>query len=248
MAETSITTDGFLETTAMHPLHEDSPMETGDLSKEEEAALLCRNPGEDEDPENEIPSAQVNQDRTKNTNNQQIETRKVKQPVRSVVSSKNNQRDRKRPRDEREKSAKTAANSDAKKARQDEEQSSSIQEKIDSSNQSIGKLKSHLEKGTCPKTLRYSARANITPDEDFKNEIGSIRKKAEQALVGALVKYHHRRVERLTSKLRKLEQYKSRRNTVTKPTSHQKTQSPARKKTVNKGDNVNELAAELKAS
>ena len=143
--------------------------------------------------------------------------------------------------------AKTAANSDAKKARQDEEQSSSIQEKIDSSNQSIGKLKSHLKKGTCPKTLRYSARANITPDEDFKNEIGSIRKKAEQALVGALVKYHHRRVERLTSKLRKLEQYKFRRNTVTKPTSHQKTQSPARKKTVNKGDNVNELAAELKA-
>ena len=136
MAETSITTDGFLETTAMDPLHEDSPMETGDLSKEEEAALLCRNPGEDEDPENEIPSAQVNQDRTKNTNNQQIETRKVKQPVRSVVLSKNNQRDRKRPRDEREKSAKTAANSDAKKARQDEEQSSSIQEKIDSSNQS----------------------------------------------------------------------------------------------------------------
>ena len=61
------------------------------------------------------------------------------------------------------------------------------------------------------------------------------------------MKYHHRRVERLTSKFRKLEQYKSRRNTVTKLTSHQKTQSPARKKTVNKGDNVNELAAELKA-
>ena len=79
-----------------------------------------------------------------------------------------------------------------------------------------------------------------TPDEElrrrFKNEIGSIRKKAEQALVGALVKYHHRRAERLRNKLRKLEQYKSRRNrnTVTKQTSHQKTQSPARKKTVNK--------------
>ena len=35
-------------------------------------------------------------------------------------------------------------------------------------------------------------------------------------------------------------------NTVTKQTSHQKTQSPARKKTVNKDDNVNELAEELK--
>ena len=57
-----------------------------------------------------------------------------------------------------------------------------------------------------------------TPDEElrrrFKNEIGSIRKKAEQALVEALVKYHHRRAERLTNKLRKLEQNKSRRNTV----------------------------------
>ena len=61
------------------------------------------------------------------------------------------------------------------------------------------------------------------------------------------MKYHHRRTERLTIKLCKLEQYKSRRRTVTKQTSHQKTQSPATKKPVNKGDNVNELAEELKA-
>lgn len=61
------------------------------------------------------------------------------------------------------------------------------------------------------------------------------------------MKYHHRRTERLTIKLRKLEQYKSRRSNVTKQTSHQKTQSPARKKPVNKGDNGNELAKELKA-
>ena len=112
---------------------------------------------------------------------------------------------------------------------------------------------------TCQKNHSISTRswANVasnvsTPDEElrrrFKNEIGSIRKKAEQALVGALVKYHQRRAKRLRNKLRKLEQYKSRRNrnTVTKQTSHQKTQSPARKKTVNKDDNVNELAEELK--
>ena len=47
-----------------------------------------------------------------------------------------------------------------------------------------------------------------TTDEElrrrFKNKIGSIRKKAEQALLEALVKYHHRRAERLTNKLRKL--------------------------------------------
>ena len=112
---------------------------------------------------------------------------------------------------------------------------------------------------TCQKNHSIStrSRANVasnvsTSDEElrrrFKNEIGPIKKKAEQALVGALVKYHHRRAERLRNKLRKLEQYKScwNRNTVTKQTSHQKTQSPARKKTVNKDDNVNELAEELK--
>ena len=76
--------------------------------------------------------------------------------------------------------------------------------------------------------------------------VGWIRKKAEQALVGALVKYHHKHAERLTNKLRKLEQFKSRRNTVTKQTSHQKTQSPAREKTVKKDDDVNEQAEEVK--
>ena len=55
-------------------------------------------------------------------------------------------------------------------------------------------------------TSRANVASNVsTPDEElrrrFKNEIGSIRKKAEQALVGALVKYHHRRAERLRNKL-----------------------------------------------
>ena len=86
----------------------------------------------------------------------------------------------------------------------------------------------------------------VTHDEAFKNEIGLIRKKAEQALIGALVKYHHRHAERLTNKLRKLEQHKSRRNTVTKQMSQQKTPSQATKKTVNKDEDVNELAEELK--
>ena len=55
-----------------------------------------------------------------------------------------------------------------------------------------------FDKGTCPKTLRYKARANITADQEFKTDISSIRKKAEQSLVGALVRYHHRRVEKFT--------------------------------------------------
>ena len=150
---------------------------------------FCRNPGEHEETENEILCAQVNQKHTKKTNKPPIETRKAKLPVdvHPAISSKSNQRNGKRPRDEHEKSTKTAArdehekstkmaaSSNTKKARQDDEQSSSIQEKIKSSNQSIAKLQSHLEKGTCPKTPRYSIRANIMPDEDFKKEIGSIR-------------------------------------------------------------------------
>jgi len=72
-----------------------------------------------------------------------------------------------------------------------------VQEKINTSNNSIGFLESHQEKGTCPKTLQYNAWTNIMPDEDFKRDIGSIRKEAEKALVGALVimKFHRRSIE-----------------------------------------------------
>ena len=118
MAETSLTTDGFLETTSIDPLNEDSLMETGDLNMEEETALLCRNPSEDEETENEIPCAQVNQKRAKKTSKPPIETRKAKLPfdVRPAISSKSNQRTGKHPRDEHEKSAKTAARDEHEKS------------------------------------------------------------------------------------------------------------------------------------
>ena len=69
---------------------------------------------------------------------------------------------------------------------------------------------SENSKTTCPKSLGYSAQANITPDKDFENDISLFRKKAEQAYVGALVRFHNRCVERLRIKLCKLEQAKSR--------------------------------------
>lgn len=46
--------------------------------------------------------------------------------------------------------------------------STEIKERIRKSEELIAKLKAHTEKGTCPKTLRYGARASIAPDEDFK--------------------------------------------------------------------------------
>ena len=75
MAETGLTTVGVLETSSIDPLPENSPMETEDLSKEEEAALFCRNLSEDEETENEIPCAQANQELVKKANEQPIETR-----------------------------------------------------------------------------------------------------------------------------------------------------------------------------
>ena len=84
----------------MEPLNEDSPMKTGDLNKQKEAALLCRDPGEDEEPENQLPCAQVNQKHVKKTNKQPTKTQKAKQPVRPVISSKTNHREGKLPPEE----------------------------------------------------------------------------------------------------------------------------------------------------
>jgi len=72
-----------------------------------------------------------------------------------------------------------------------------------------------------------------------------MRKKAEQALVGALVKFHHRRVERLKNKYRKLEQAKSRRSFHESNQSSRKT--PARNRNANEDKKDNELAEVLKA-
>ena len=84
------------------------------------------------------------------------------------------------------------------------------------------------------------------PDEDFKTEIGSIRKKAEQGLVGALVKFHHRRIERLRIKLRKLEQAKSRKSNFVNKQSSNRQQPPTSERIV-KNQNVDELATVILA-
>ena len=46
-----------------------------------------------------------------------------------------------------------------------------MKDKIESSEQSVIKLKRHIENGTCPPDLSYDAKANIFPDEDFKSDI-----------------------------------------------------------------------------
>ena len=65
--------------------------------------------------------------------------------------------------------------------------------KVEKSESSIKKLKEHTEKKTCPKDLRYNVRVNIVPDDEFESGISHIRREAEQKLIGALTRYHHRR-------------------------------------------------------
>ena len=54
----------------------------------------------------------------------------------------------------------------------------SLEAKIKRTEESINKLQKHLDNKTCPKSLRYSARANIPPDEQFKKDIQAVKQKA----------------------------------------------------------------------
>ena len=70
-----------------------------------------------------------------------------------------------------------------------------IKKRIENSEEAILKLETHRQKQTCPKTLRYDAKAKIRADEEFKEEIKTIKKQAEQRLLGALIKFHHRSID-----------------------------------------------------
>ena len=74
-------------------------------------------------------------------------------------------------------------------------------------NNSIRFFKARLEKVTCPKILSYNQGRTSRSMKVFQSDISlsSIRKKAERDPIGALVKFHHSRIKRLTTKLKKLE-------------------------------------------
>ena len=46
-----------------------------------------------------------------------------------------------------------------------------------------------MERNTCPKPLKYSARANTPADEQFKKYIKAIKQKAKRGFVEALTKF-----------------------------------------------------------
>jgi len=90
-----------------------------------------------------------------------------------------------------------------------------LKRKIEQSETSIVKLQAHPERFTYPRDLRYVAKANITPDKEFKTEIHSIKREAGRKFIGALTMFHYRRVERNNDKLRraKSDKFRSKRDT-----------------------------------
>ena len=63
-----------------------------------------------------------------------------------------------------------------------------------------------MDRGTCPKDLRYDAKANIYPDEEFKSDIKAIRKEAQQKFL------YYRRIERNQDKSRRAKSCKPKRD------------------------------------
>ena len=92
-------------------------------------------------------------------------------------------------------------------------------------------------------------RANITPDEQFKKEIGSIRKTAEQEFIRALEKFHQRCIEHLQSKRTKVEQELSREKSETNAfqTRKRRTPSAPRDEHVHMSTDVFKLASNIQA-
>ena len=91
----------------------------------------------------------------------------------------------------------------AVKRKANEDAPNTTEAKIPKTEGSIKKLTEHLNNNICPKPLRYSARANIPADEQFREDIKSVKQKAERGFVEALTRFHYRRLERQKSKLNK---------------------------------------------
>ena len=87
-----------------------------------------------------------------------------------------------------------------------------MENKIAKTENSIKLLEEHLTNRTCPKSLRYTAKPNITPNDIFEKELKDIKLDAEQSLVDALTRFHKRKLEGQKKKLRAFSQPNARRN------------------------------------
>ena len=72
-----------------------------------------------------------------------------------------------------------------------------LSERIKRSKEQITKLKLHTENQSCPTNLRYTAKATIDADRDFKHEVYRIKRRAELDYLKAIIKFHYRDIDRL---------------------------------------------------
>ena len=117
----------------------------------------------------EIPDAQPTRE---NPAPQPTRERAMRNPVQNQLgagSKKPNERKRKPDTPNRHQSQ------DGKKPRRAMEVTS-LNTTIERSETAIKKLRANIKDGTCPQTLRYNARANITPGEQFRNRLDATEK------------------------------------------------------------------------
>ena len=99
--------------------------------------------------------------------------------------------------------------------------------KISKTQESIQKLDKHLKLKTCPKSLHYTARANIT------KEIKAIKQRAEQDHVSTLKRFHQRRLDSHATKLKQAKATKACSNNIVFSQKESNSPSAARENIVN---------------
>jgi len=101
------------------------------------------------------------------------------------------------------------------------------EERIRNAEKAIRSLKQHTDKGTCPSSLKYTARANITADTNFKADIKRIRKYLENEFVKALTRSHYREIDCCRVELQREKRLKAKNSSRTAKNVKQKSKKAA---------------------
>ena len=124
----------------------------------------------------------------------------------------------------------------------------SQKKKIKNAEKAIQALKRHTDKGTCPMSLKYKARANITADKDFKEDVKRIRKYSESKYVKALTIFHYRDIDRHRAELHrnKMPSFQNKISTGRKAKSHSKKGAPSAPESSNvNAKNITKMAEDI---
>ena len=183
MSENIITSDGLLSApgTSNAFENEDKMEVSYDIANEDDLLL-----GKSDD-EEQIPPYQV--------------PRKPKQPKQQRQSrDRRPQRSTSEPRTEqyRKRCRHSPSTENRKRSH-----SLFAEDKVSQAEGAIKALKRHMDRGTCPETLQYRARAKITADEDFKREMKQICQNMEQETLNAIIRFHQREISRFKAETKK---------------------------------------------